>query len=89
MNDDWRPDDGHGRPDPDWRIFMRTPPLALRLAAAFALALAQLAPAVAAQNAQADPERGRAFALFAEQKFVDALARPWRSCRRTPRLGEI
>ena len=39
-------------------IFMHTPPPARRLFAAFALVLASLAPALAAQNAQADPERG-------------------------------
>lgn len=53
---------------------MHTPPRGLRLAAAFALVLASLTPTLAATRTQDDPERERAFALFAEQKFVEALA---------------
>ncbi|MET0647149.1 MAG: tetratricopeptide repeat protein [Pyrinomonadaceae bacterium] len=70
-------------------IFMQTPPHTLRLAAAFALVLASLAPAVAAQSAQADPERERAFALFAEQKFVEALAPLEKLAARHPDDGNV
>ena len=52
---------------------MHTPPRALRLAAAFALLLlASLAPALAAQNTQNDPDRERAFKLYEAQNFVEA-----------------
>jgi tetratricopeptide (TPR) repeat protein len=42
------------------------------LAAAFALLLASLAPALAAQNTQNDPDRERAFKLYEAQNFVEA-----------------
>jgi tetratricopeptide (TPR) repeat protein len=51
---------------------MHTPPRALRVAAAFALLLASLAPALAAQNPQNDPDRERAFKLYEAQNFVEA-----------------
>jgi tetratricopeptide (TPR) repeat protein len=51
---------------------MHTPRPILRLSAAFALLLAALAPALAAQSAQADPERERAFKLYEAQNFVEA-----------------
>ena len=76
-------------PSLNGEIFMRTPPHSLRLAAAFALVLASLAPAVAAQNAQPDPERERAFALFAEQKFAEALAPLEKLVTRYPNDGDV
>ncbi len=51
---------------------MQTTPLALRLAAALAIVLASFAPAFAAQDAQTDPERERAFKLYEAQNFVEA-----------------
>jgi tetratricopeptide (TPR) repeat protein len=70
-------------------LFMHTPPRALRLAAAFTLLLASLAPALAAQNTQADPERERAFALFEEQRFADALAPLEKLAARLPNDGGV
>jgi tetratricopeptide (TPR) repeat protein len=68
---------------------MQTPLRPLRLAAALALVLASLAPALAAQNTQDDPERARAFGLFAEQKFAEALAPLEKLAKRYPDDGEV
>lgn len=67
---------------------MHTPAHASRLAAAFALllTLVSLAPAQSTQN---DPERERAFALFAEQKFVEALAPLEKLATRYPDDGQV
>ncbi|HWS89821.1 MAG TPA: tetratricopeptide repeat protein [Pyrinomonadaceae bacterium] len=51
---------------------MHTPQRARRLAAALFIALASLAPAVAAQDPQNDPEAERAFGLYEAQNFVEA-----------------
>ena len=51
---------------------MQTPQRARRLAVTLFVVLASLAPAVAAQNAQDDPERERAFKLWEAQNFVEA-----------------
>ncbi|MBV8857645.1 MAG: tetratricopeptide repeat protein [Acidobacteria bacterium] len=68
---------------------MHTPQRALRLAAALALTLATLAPALAAQKAQDDPERQRAFELFQEQQFAEALAPLEKLAARYPGDGEV
>lgn len=68
---------------------MHKPLRALRLAAALAFVLASLAPALAAQNTQNDPERERAFQLFAEQKFAEALAPLEKLAKRYPDDGEV
>lgn len=68
---------------------MHTPQRALRLAAALVLALAALAPALATQKAQDDPERRRAFELFAEQQFADALPTLEKLAARYPEDGEV
>src|SRR5215213_5170949 len=68
---------------------MQTTPLALRLAAALALALAAFAPALAAQGAQKDPERERAFELFAQQNFAEALAPLEKLAARHPEDAQV
>jgi tetratricopeptide (TPR) repeat protein len=68
---------------------MHTPRPILRLFAAFVLLLAALAPALAAQSAQADPERERAFELFAQQQFAEALAPLEKLATRLPKDGQV
>lgn len=68
---------------------MHTTPRALRLAAAFALVLASLTPAFAAQGGQKDPERERAFELFAQQQFAEALAPLEKLAARYPDDGQV
>jgi tetratricopeptide (TPR) repeat protein len=68
---------------------MHTSPRALRFAVVFGLVLASLAPAVAARRAQNDPERASAFALFAEQKFAEALAPLEKLSTRYPNDGQV
>ena len=68
---------------------MHTSSRATRLAAAVAIILFSLAPALAAQSAQDDPERARAFELFAEQKFTDALAPLEKLATRYPDDGQV
>jgi tetratricopeptide (TPR) repeat protein len=68
---------------------MHTPPRTLQLAAAFAVLLAALVPALAAQNTQGDPEREAAFALFEEQKFAEALAPLEKLAARLPNDGNV
>lgn len=68
---------------------MHTPHRALRLAAALAVVLASLAPALAAPRAQDDPERQRAFELFAQQQFAEALAPLEKLAKRFPDDGQV
>ncbi|HEX7314916.1 MAG TPA: tetratricopeptide repeat protein [Pyrinomonadaceae bacterium] len=68
---------------------MHTPLRALRLVAALAFVIASLDPALAAQNTQNDPERERAFELFAEQKFAEALAPLEKLAKRYPDDGQV
>jgi tetratricopeptide (TPR) repeat protein len=65
---------------------MNTPRRARRLAAALALCLVSLAPALAAQN---DPERQSAFELFAQQQFAEALAPLEKLAARHPDDGQV
>jgi tetratricopeptide (TPR) repeat protein len=67
---------------------MHTSSRRLRLAAA-ALILFSLAPALAAQGAQDDPERRRAFELFAKQNFAEALAPLEKLAARYPDDGQV
>jgi len=67
---------------------MHTSSLALRLAAA-ALILFSLAPALAAQSAQADPERRRALELFEEKNFAEALPLLEKLATRYPDDGQV
>jgi tetratricopeptide (TPR) repeat protein len=68
---------------------MHTPSRPLRLIAALALVLVSLAPTLAAQNAQSDPERHDAFELFSEQKFAEALAPLEKLAKRYPDDGPV
>lgn len=65
---------------------MHTTPRALRLVAACFLVLASLAPALAAQK---DPERERAFELFNQQQFAEALAPLEKLAARYPDDGQV
>lgn len=67
---------------------MHTPQRARRIVAALFIVLASLAPA-AAQNAQNDPERERAFGLFTEQKYAEALAPLEKLAARYPDDGQV
>lgn len=68
---------------------MTTPTRALILAATFALIFGSLTPAVAATRPQDDAERERAFALFADQKFAEALAPLEKLAARYPNDGAV
>lgn len=68
---------------------MNIPTRALRLAATLALIFGSLMPAVAATRTQDDLERERAFALFANQKFAEALAPLEKLAARYPNDGAV
>jgi tetratricopeptide (TPR) repeat protein len=68
---------------------MKTPTRALSLAAMLALIFSSLMPAAAAARGQDDPDRERAFALFANQKFAEALAPLEKLAARYPNDGAV
>ncbi len=68
---------------------MKISPRVLTLAAALALLISSFAPTLAAHGVQDDQERERAFALFANSKFSEALAPLEKLAARYPNDGAV